>query len=199
MRALTRHSIAGCAIAILAPFAVVACDGGGGEPEPKFTDSSSAASTESSAATDEPSPTGPVEPTMPVEAEEATKAGAEAFVGYYIDLINYAQKTGDVGPLRRHTLDSCVPCEGGIQLVTNVYARGGRFKGGEYVTLDSKARTNVDGVQGWFVDTRVRTKAQIVEGAGDLDKTYPGGTSLYRFKLDRAGDSWLLADWDTLQ
>ncbi|WP_372492275.1 DUF6318 family protein, partial [Pimelobacter simplex] len=40
-------------------------------------------------------------PVLPGAAKEASEEGARAFVGYYWELVNYAQATGDVRRLRR--------------------------------------------------------------------------------------------------
>ena len=195
MRALTRRSIAGCAMAVLAPFALAACDAGGGEPEPEFTDSSSAASTESSA-TDEPSPSGPVEPTLPAEAEEDSRTGAEAFIRHYWEVVNYAQKTGDTDPLKVIQFEHCEPCTAATRSVEKIYRRGGRVSGGSYKVIRARATETPTG--SWAVVVRLRVGRQIVTGAGDMDQEYEPGTTTDLFTVRRTPQGWRVASWEPL-
>ncbi len=103
-------------VALLTAF-VAGCDEDDGPTSVPPSDSPSAP--ESSEPTEPtttttPTETGPVEPTLPTEAEEESKAGAEAFVTFYWDVVNYATKSGDVRLLEHLDQPSCRGCEGGI-------------------------------------------------------------------------------------
>lgn len=74
----------------------------------------------------------PVEPELPAAAKEASEAGARAFIGYYWELINYAQVTGDVKALRAVSGKTCEGCQRAIRAVSELYSAGGRAEGGEY-------------------------------------------------------------------
>ena len=69
-------------------------DSDGAEPTP------TTASSTTVGPTDTTTPTGPVEPTVPAEAQGGSAAAAKAFVGYYIELLNYAMVTGDTEAFR---------------------------------------------------------------------------------------------------
>jgi hypothetical protein len=55
-------------------------------------------------------PLGPPDLPMPAEARTQDAAGAEAFVRYYIDLINRTSTVMDAAPLREFS-DGCEDCE----------------------------------------------------------------------------------------
>lgn len=67
---------------------------------------------------------------LPAAAREASEAGARAFVGYYWELVNYAQATGDVRPLRRVSGPRCSACSAFVSRVRKQYRRGGHIIGG---------------------------------------------------------------------
>lgn len=79
--------------------------------------------------TDDPTddPEGPVEPALPTAARAPTRAGAEAFVRYYIDLLNYAANTGDTEPLRA-AAKGCSGCDDYVRLYEKTYEAGGWFR-----------------------------------------------------------------------
>ncbi|UMG93577.1 DUF6318 family protein [Nocardioides sp. TF02-7] len=141
--------------------ALVACDDEP-EPTPEPTAPSSTAVSETSTPT-EPTPTGPVEPTLPAAAEEATKAGAEAFVEYYVALINYAQKTGDVATLTDIAEPACEGCRAGTDSIAEIYRRGGRITGGAYEVrrLETSRATK----ESWTVIAHLRVGDQTVRGS----------------------------------
>lgn len=70
-----------------------------------------------------PSPTR-TPPPLPPAATKATKAGAVAFVRHYIDLLNYAQATGDVGPSSVVESPTCRSCARARAYLRSVYERG---------------------------------------------------------------------------
>lgn len=162
------------------------------EPEPTFEPTPSEA-TSSETATEptdaETTDAGPVEPTLPDEAKEPTKAGAEAFVEYYWEVVSYAQKSGDVASLKELQTEYCEVCVGGTEAIERIYERGGHIEGGTYDLLDVSA-SEASGPEGsWFANARVRVGRQVVRGAGSLNETYPAGTDEYGIGL-RFEDRW---------
>jgi len=81
-----RRFVVGAALVLL----VAGCGG-----DPKADPSPSTSPAPSISSTPTPSP-----PTLPDAAKANTKAGAIAFVKYYVELVNHAQATGDVGKLQ---------------------------------------------------------------------------------------------------
>jgi hypothetical protein len=74
----------------------------------------------------------PVEPDLPAAAAEASEAGARAFIGYYWELINYAQATGDVKELRAASGANCAGCNAGIRGIRQRHRAGQHVVGGAY-------------------------------------------------------------------
>lgn len=84
------------AAAIAALLLAAAC---GGEPEVLEPDPTTAGTTDVS----------PTAPRLPEQAREESDEGAAAFAAYWVDLFNYASRTGDVAELREFS-SSCRPC-----------------------------------------------------------------------------------------
>jgi hypothetical protein len=74
-------------------------------------------------------PLGPPDLPMPAEARTQDAAGAEAFVRYYIDLINRTSTVMDAAPLREFS-NGCAECDRIAADTENDGAAGYRYKGG---------------------------------------------------------------------
>ena len=83
-----------------------------------------------------PSEPRPTSPSPPAQVERDTPEGAAAFVGHYVDLLNYAASTGEVDPLKALSSPGCDGCQRYIDLYSGIYAAGGNFKGGEWTASD---------------------------------------------------------------
>jgi hypothetical protein len=64
---------------------------------------------------------------MPAAAKGKGRPAAKAFVRYYIDLINYAGRTGEVDELASLSADACESCSQLTSLFEKTYSRGGFF------------------------------------------------------------------------
>jgi len=110
-----------------------------GEPVPSATGSAEPTGA-SPAATGDPSapPTEqPVAaPTLPPEATTNDSAGAEAFVRYWYDALNYAYASGNTGPVMEASSDDCAVCAELVAVVDEAYSSNGRLIGGEITLLD---------------------------------------------------------------
>lgn len=97
-------------------------------PQAKPTQSATAESPTSepeSSATS--SPTEPAPPALPPAAKEDSKAGAKAFVAWYLRSLAYAANTGDVRGLQAAS-SGCAGCSDYISLYERIYSRGGFFR-----------------------------------------------------------------------
>jgi hypothetical protein len=74
-------------------------------------------------------PLGPPDLPMPAEARTQDAAGAEAFVRYYIDLINRTSTVMDAAPLREFS-QSCEDCNRIASVVEEDAASGRQYSGG---------------------------------------------------------------------
>jgi len=176
-------------VALLFTFAVAGCDEDdpSGSPPPSSTPSSPGSSSPTEA-TSTPTETGPVEPTLPAEGDDSTKSGAEAFVTYYYEVVNYSTATGDVRRLKSLDEPSCAGCKGGIRLIEKVYGQGGRIVGGGYRVIHLESLHLHGDV--WSVTATTRIADQYVRGAGDLNQTFPGGRGGLHFTLRFYGGAW---------
>lgn len=89
-------------------------------------------------------PLGPPDLPMPDEARAQTPEGAQAFVRYYIDLINRTSTVMDAAPLREFS-DGCRDCN---RIATNVEehaALGHDYQGGQVVIGNVLAPVMGDG------------------------------------------------------
>lgn len=172
--------------------AVTACEA---EPaEPAEPSSSTPSSSEPTSAAPTTEPTGPVEPKLPPEAEESTKAGAEAFVEYWWEIVNYAQATGDTKTLKRTSVESCQTCHSGIDWIDQVYAAGGRVVGEGYEILDQNAIAAPGG--SWAIVARIRVGDQAAKGAGELNERFPGGVRRHVLSVNLNPNGWQVISWE---
>lgn len=139
-------AVAGAAALLLAA-GLAACSGDPepgsplptGDPVPSATDSTEPTGASPSTAADpSASPTEqPVAaPTLPPEATTNDAAGAEAFVRYWYDALNYAYASGDSGPVVQASSDDCAVCAELVAVVDEAYSNNGRLVGGEITLLD---------------------------------------------------------------
>ncbi len=176
---------------VLLSLLTVACTDDGPDPGDPFATWSPTGKME----TPTPSPSAPVEPVLPNAAAEASEAGARAFIEHYWDLVNYAQATGDVKPLKAASGDTCEGCQKGIAAVAELYSSGGHTKGGEYsVTIKRiKQVTSEDSsLRGMEAKYEVRNAEQvIVQGDGSSETSTPGTTPYLSYLI------WVDNAWRT--
>jgi hypothetical protein len=104
-------------------------------PQAQPTESATSESTSASEPTPTPSRTDatkPTPPALPAAAKEDSKAGAKAFVGWYVDLFNYSANTGDVAVFSEYG-EQCASCQNYASEIKNTYAQGGAFRGVQWV------------------------------------------------------------------
>ncbi|WGY04236.1 DUF6318 family protein [Nocardioides sp. QY071] len=137
----------------------------------------------------------PVEPELPAAAAEASEAGARAFIGYYWELVNYAQVTGDVKALKAVSGPSCDGCKAGIRGVQDLYSDGGHIEGGNYsVHLDKVNQLkNKDSSQYAFeAKMSASTDKQLVVSGDGSSTTNPAATSEVVVAVAWLGSQWRL-------
>lgn len=154
--------IATAAVGVVLAVVLAGCSD---DPDPNTsgdpTSSSTASNPSTSPVTEES--TEPVEPSLPADAEEATKAGAEAFVGYYWEVINYAQATGDTRLYGDLSADTCGQCQASIDLTADIYDKGGVVRGGDYA-IDIVGMTELSTPSGDDLSYGVELKATNSRG-----------------------------------
>ncbi|GAA3290021.1 hypothetical protein GCM10017708_14570 [Arthrobacter citreus] len=145
------------------------CSGANDDPGAEAAEGSSSSATPSStagadddaseSASPTPTPTqtaaykpasaeGPAEnvplPVMPELAKQESKEGLEAFAEYWYSLVNYGYETGDPGPVRAVSDDSCFNCQSYYRVLESGYANEDWMSG---------ARLHLQDVSSNFVET----------------------------------------------
>lgn len=94
-----------------------------------------ATSTSTGSEESEASRTTPAEPvaapTLPAAAMTNDAAGAEAFVRYWFDTLNYAYATGDTSLVNAASTAECANCKGLMGKIVDAYEFGGRVTGAQ--------------------------------------------------------------------
>ena len=136
----------------------------------------------------------PAPPALPPAATANTKAGAIAFVKHYIDLINYAQATGDVAPLKAESSNTCKSCNSVSEVAQSIYAEGGHISGGRWRI---KAMFAVAAEPGWIVTARINFGPQVVRKTDSAaEQNLGGGTLLLNVHAKRMHSGWEVSSWD---
>jgi len=91
------------------------------EPEPRFAEPSETPSASAS----EPTSSAAAEPEP---WEEKSRAGAVAFAKFWVETLNDAQISGDVGPLKASSTSRCVTCRDLAAQLEGLYGGGGRME-----------------------------------------------------------------------
>jgi len=107
-----------------------ACSSSEAEPQGVPTPEASTPTPSSAQPTSDPTTAAPAEheePSIPAAAQAPGRAGAEAFVRYYIDLLNYAGLTGDT---RTFSVAArrCSSCSALADNFKKTYGEGGYYK-----------------------------------------------------------------------
>lgn len=130
---------------------------------------------------------------MPAAAKANTKAGAIAFVRYYVELINHAQATGDVSALAEVEDPGCKSCTSVRRGVTDIYGSGGHIDGGAWSAHIRTASLRPD-VSGWTVFADVGFGPQTVVN-GSKSTSLDGGHSPMTFVVQSVGEQWRVLRW----
>jgi len=132
-------------------------------------------------------------PVMPAQASADTRAGAIAFVRYYVELINHLQSTGDGAPVVAVSAKGCRSCEAVVAAARALYAAGGRVNGGAWSIDDTVARHPSPTT--WAVRVAGQlAPSTFTKSGSDTPTTRPGGKADARFVLtfDR---TWKVLQW----
>lgn len=182
-------------VAGLAAAALLSGCGGTPEPGPVADRSASPAPSASTSPSASPS-TSPVAPVMPAAAKKRTKAGAEAFVTFYVTILNYAGTHGETAGLRDIALPTCIKCKALADGIDDIYSRGGHINGGGWTVLKIRHFGFKQGH--YFLDATIKSSPQkLVAKAGAPVKAFPGAPSRLRaFVLERQAGDWKVSELD---
>lgn len=173
----------GSAIGLLLPLA--AC--GGDDPDTKPSTSTSASAS--------PSPSASPTPTTGSQSPQAdTREAAIAFVRQFVDVVNEAQRTGDLARLKAMSDPSCDGCTDVATVIEDFYSDGGSLEGGER-TIDSIRADPSQG--GWLILAGVSAEDQTLHRPGQEDQVLPGGEQSEEYLVRRHG-KWKVERWTQL-
>lgn len=115
----------------VAVLSMSACTGADADPAPAATPTTNVSSSEAVGAKPSRSPApGLRSPTPPAAAAETDFEGAEAFVQYWTELVEYSYQTGDTETLRAVSAPSCRFCTSVLSAIDEAYSTGGSMRGG---------------------------------------------------------------------
>ena len=97
-------------------------------------------------------------PVMPDLAKENSKAGLEAFIGYYYAIKNYANETGDIRELSALNSPECAACSKLLKGTTDSYVNGRWMVGGRIQIPTMELDWKADG-------TSHMAKVQLIQDA----------------------------------
>jgi hypothetical protein len=140
-----------------------------------------------------PVSTTPAAPVMPEAAKANTKAGAIAFVRYYVAVQNYASTSGDTTALKSVASPACESCGTIADLIDKTYRRGGHIEGQGWTVLDARpARINTGQANLEYVDVALRIDAQAIYASPSASpSTFTGNPRrLMTFGLSRGEGGW---------
>lgn len=136
------------------------------------------------------SPPTPTPPSLPASARKPNKAGAVAFAHHYIDLVNFASRTGDLVTLREASAASCRSCQNILKILEGVYGRGGRVQGGHW-TVRSYSAVAAGPRATWLVAMNLRADSQVVRsGAKAAPEERAGGDFSASLYAKRSVHAW---------
>ena len=158
-------------------------------------DPSAPASPTPTVASTTPTPTpaaGP--PALPQAARQHTKAGAKAFVVYYVELITYAETTLDTEPVQDLSMPTCSGCIGGIRKLRKIARQGGHITGAGLSTSNLRSEAIDDhGVVTLAFDLTNTTERTTTPGKPTV--LHPAGKHPMIMTLVARPDGWVVGEY----
>jgi hypothetical protein len=138
------------------------------------------------------SPTTPVEPTLPAAAQKATKAGAEAFVEYYWEVVSYALVTGDLQRLTALAGPDCDGCDGGADFIRRVYDKNGSITADPYGVESANCRrlATSTGTASFLCEAVTKSSAQVIRIPGEKTQRIKPVRENFSFTLLLVEGNW---------
>ncbi|NLC98075.1 MAG: hypothetical protein GX678_03230, partial [Actinomycetales bacterium] len=146
-------SAAFSALVVVLCFGLASCGSGSAEPDASAKPSAS------------PTPTA-TPPTKPANWNEPTPEAAADFVGYWIDVFNFAYATGDLTELKKISGPDCEACNVAIEVISKVYGAGGYVKGNSWSAGEITLEIEPEGV---FVTMEIAAEpGELTQSKGAL-------------------------------
>lgn len=151
--------------------------------------------TETATATASPTTEASGAPELPEEATEQTEAGAEAFVGYYFDALNYGTLTPDAEAVMGTGLATCQTCATFEQMLVSLAAEKTRSDGPALDLLQANAAITGDEAE---VATKFVQLNPAALGPNDevVEEPRPPQEVAFIFTLQWKGRQWQIQEID---
>jgi hypothetical protein len=185
---------------LVAPLAVAAVLSACSADEPQPSAELPPASSSAAQSTPELPPLGPEDLPMPAEARAKDEAGAEAFLRYYMDVYNHAQRTMDSTYMREFS-SGCRTCDR-ISDDLDMDAKEGYEYSGGAVRLESMSKPAVKGGEAQYAFTFTQDALSVTDQGRPVDGlTFPsvdsnGEGAIAHWDAERV--TWVLTQWDTV-
>jgi hypothetical protein len=183
-------------LVVLAAAAAATLTGCGAEGRQVSTDLPPMASS-SAESTPELPPLGPADLPMPAEARQRTPEGARAFMTYYLEVYNHAQRTLEPTWLRKLS-EGCETCDDVASQLESIVADGRGYEGGE-VRIDYMSEAVVQGDEAQLTLTTTQDALSATEDGVPIDGlSFPAYTSrnggaILKWINEQA--SWQIVQW----
>ncbi|MGC4940186.1 DUF6318 family protein [Kribbella sp. DT2] len=176
--------------------AVAACSNG--SPEAGRPDTSPPPSTVDTT----PTPTSPgsgtnavpsAPPSRPAPASGSGLAAGEAFIAYYVDLLNYSYATGDPTPFMTASEKGCLGCQGIADYARKVNVKNGGIKGNykDKLIAVKEIYRGASGRLGGSATIRSGTyEERLTPSASPVQQTSSDGTM--EFTLSTSSGDWVM-------
>jgi len=194
---MVRTTVKRLSVAVAVACVLVSCSADAGPrtaPSPTTSPSPSPTTPSTSEPTREPTnkPTGPSEPELPATAKAESRAGAEAFVRYYIELLNFAGRTGNTTELKRHA-SGCTSCENLASAFRRTYEQGGSYDTQGWRVYSQFTVPGSNGAWASLLEVR-QTPMTWIRKAGAEPEQFPAKRLNLRFEVKRLSDRWSVTE-----
>jgi hypothetical protein len=191
-----RNRLTATTTACLLATALTAC--ADGSPEAGRPDTTSPPSTTSPdtppSATPSPTVGAPsAAPSRPAPASGSSLAAGEAFIAYYVNLLNYSYATGDPKPFMAESDQGCLGCKALAGYVQKVNARNGGLTG-DFVDKLQAVKEIYRGEAGKLGGSATLKSGDFVERASPSASPVPkkSATGTLEFTLSPSGGNWVM-------
>ncbi|MGC4940188.1 DUF6318 family protein [Kribbella sp. DT2] len=132
-------------------------------------------------------------PPRPTPAAGSTLAAGEAFIAYYVSLLNYSYATGDPKPFMAESDQGCLGCKALAGYVQKVNARNGGLTG-DYGDKLQAVKEIYRGEAGKVGGSATLKSGDFVERANPSASpvTKKSATGMLEFTLAPSGGNWVM-------
>ena len=133
---------------------------------------------------------------MPTAAKQNTTAGGEAFVRYYLEVVNWSVKSLDVRSLRQLFVASCNECTEQVESIDELTARHQYIVGFHYrvAAMDVGPNDGRSGATKAFEVIGIYDEYKTMMSGDQVVKDYVATKEPYMFYLRWNGSAWIVVD-----